>query len=247
MTRFARKITAMSSIALIAGAPALAQDDTVQVLAGWDYNELYSEGWSVENMFDEAEIIDASGQVIGDVENIIFSNEGELLGVVAQVGGLLDIVDTHVHIPWDEVSLVSGIQQLQVLVTEDTLIDYDVFGNYWDNAQTVTADETATTQKVDSNVAVGPDIFKATDLIGDYAYLSDGTPYGYISDLIVQDGAISAIVTDAATYGWPGYYAYPFADRGSMIGSRYELQYPATEVETIESFNYENLQSRLPQ
>lgn len=245
MRRFSRKTLAASGLAIIAGIPALAQDDEVKVLAGWGYETLYDQGWSVENMFDMTEVIDTNGEEIGDVENVIFSNEGEVLGIIAQVGGFWDIGDTHVHVPWDEVTMESGIQQMRVPVTEETVDDYDVFGDYWGDEQVVTAEDVDTTQPVDDDLVAGSGIFKATDLMGDYAYLSDGTPYGYVSDLIVQDGSISAVVSDAATYGRPGYFAYPYSYRGDMMGPRYDLPYGATEVDAIEEFNYENLRSRL--
>ncbi len=245
MERFAKKTIAVSIAALIAGAPALAQDDEVKVLAGWGYDELYSEGWSVENMFDMTEVIDADGEVIGDVENIIFSNDGMVLGIIAEIGGVWDIADMHVHVPWVEVTMQSGIQQMEVPVTENTVVKYNVFGDYWDDEQVITEGNVDTAHQVDSDLVAGSGVFKATDLMGDYAYLSDGTPYGYVSDLIVRGATISAVVSDAATYGWPGYYAYPYARRGDMLGPRYDLPYGATEVETIENFNYENLQSRL--
>lgn len=245
MRRFSRKTLAASGLAIIAGTSALAQDDEVKVLAGWGYETLYDQGWSVENMFDMTEVIDTNGEEIGDVENVIFSNEGEVLGIIAQVGGFWDIGDTHVHVPWDEVTMESGIQQMSVPVTEETVDDYDVFGDYWGDEQVVTAEDVDTTQPVDDDLVAGSGIFKATDLMGDYAYLSDGTPYGYVSDLIVQDGSISAVVSDAATYGRPGYFAYPYSYRGDMMGPRYDLPYGATEVDAIEEFNYENLRSRL--
>jgi len=245
MIRFLSTVGTASTFALGAISPALAQDDNVEVLAEWGYDALYAEGWSVENMFDMTEIVDANGEEIGDVENVIFSNDGEVLGIIAQVGGFWDIGDTHVHVPWDEVSMSGGIAQLQVPVTEDTVDDYDIFGGMWGDEQIVTQDEIDRTQQVDDDLVAGSGIFKATDLMGDYAYLSDGTPYGYVSDLIVQNGSVSAVVSDAATYGRPGYYASPYAYRGDMLGPRYDMPYGATQVDTIESFNYENLQSRL--
>ena len=246
MTRFARRTIAASTLALVAGGPALAQDDTVRVLAEWRYDSLYAEGWSVENMFDMTEVIGDNGEVIGDVENVIFSNDGEVLGIIAQVGGFWDIADTHVHVPWDDVTMQSGIQQVQVPVTENTVVNYDVFGGYPDDEQVVTADDTGTTQPVSDDLAAGSGIFKATDLMGDYAYLSDDTPYGYVADLIILDGSISAIVSDAAPYGRPGYYAYPYSPytyRGGMM--RYDIPYFASEVDTIDEFDYENLESRV--
>lgn len=68
-----------------------------------------------------------------------------------------------------------------------------------------------------------------------------------MSDIIVQDGAISAVVIDTGAYGRPGYYAYPYAYRGDMTGPRYDMPYGPVEVDTIEDFDYEQLQSRVTQ
>jgi len=110
--------------------------------------------------------------------------------------------------------------------------------------QVIDATDTDETQPVDDDLVAGSGIFKATDLIGDYAYLPDGARYGYVADIIVQDGAISALVTDAAAYGRRGYYAYPYAYRGDM-NRRYELPYDPVEIDTLENSDYEQLQSRV--
>lgn len=241
MKRFA---ATASTMAIMAATAALAQND-VQVLSNWNYDTLYAEGWSVENIFDETEVVDATGEVIGDIENIIFSNEGEILGIIAQVGGFWDIGDTHVHVPWDEVTTIAGSGQMQVPVSEETIDDYNVFGDYWFDEQTITDADTDATQGVDDDLVAGAGVFKATDLIGDYAYMSDGTRYGYVSDIIVEADAISAIVTDAATYGRSGYYAYPYNyGVNPMATQRYEMPYDTTEVDTLENFDYAQLQSQ---
>ncbi|MBS1302620.1 PRC-barrel domain-containing protein, partial [Loktanella sp. SALINAS62] len=235
--------TAASALALAVATPAFAQED-VQVLSNWAYDGLYAEGWSVDTAFGTTEVVDATGEDIGDIENIIFSNEGEVLGIIAQVGGFWDIGDTHVHVPWDEITMTEGTQQIQVPVTEETIDDYDVFDGNWEDEQVITEDATDSTQVVDDDLVAGSGIFKATDLIGSYAYLSEDVPYGYVADIIVQNDAIAAIVTDSTAYGRAGYYAYPYRYTGTspMGTTRYDMQYDATEVDTIESFDYEQLQ-----
>jgi hypothetical protein len=66
-----------STFALLIAGPAMAQEN-VQVLTDWSYDSLYADGWSVEDMFDTTQIIGASGEDIGDVENVIFSNDGKV-------------------------------------------------------------------------------------------------------------------------------------------------------------------------
>ena len=236
---------AASTIALVIATQSVAQNQEVQLLSDWRYDALYTAGWSVDNMFDRTEIIDANGDEIGDIENIIFSNDGQVLGIIAQVGGFWDIGDTHVHIPWDVVTLQDGIAQMIIPVTQDTIDEYDVFGDGWFDDQVISAADTAVTQAVNDDLVAGAGIFKATDLIGDYVYLSDGARYGYVADIIVQDGAISAMVTDAGASGRSGFYAYPYAYRADMYGPRYELPYETNDVDTIEAFDYTQLQSRV--
>jgi len=248
MKRMTTAATAASSLVLITATSVFAQEqtqDNVEVLSAWAYDALYAEGWSVESMFNETEVVNIEGEVIGDVENIMFSNDGKVLGLIAEIGGVLDVGDTHISVPWDEVTVAKGIGELTVLVTETNIGDYDVFGDYWGSEELVTAaDMTGSAEPVNDDITTGPSIFKATDLIGDYVFLSDNVRYGYISDLIVQDGAIAAIVTDASAYGRNGYYAYPYPGAVTPMGSaRYDLPYNSVEIDTIDAFDYEQLKS----
>jgi len=259
MPRFTNAFATVSAVTMMAATPAVAQqaeaensqdlsvnENAVQILSTWSYDPLYEEGWSVENMFNTTDVTDTNGEVIGDVENVIFSNDGKVLGVIAQVGGFWDIGDTHVHVPWDEVSISDTIEQIQVPVTEDTVDDFDVFGGMMDQ-EMLSQDDTSSTDVVDDDLSAGESVFKATDLMGDYAYLADTVCYGYVADLLIQDGSISAVVSDAASYGRSGYYAYPYEDGRvtPMDGSRYRMPYTQAQIDTIETFDYERLQSRV--
>ncbi len=232
-----------SLLALTAATPTIAQDN-VEVISGWNYDTMYESGWSVENMFDTTEVVDANGEVIGDVENLIFSDEGDLLGLIAEVGGFWDIGDRHVHVPWDEVEVGSTVSQVSVPVTEETVDDYDVFADYWMDENMITESQTESTGLVNDDLTSGPGVFKATDLMGDYAFLSDGVPYGYVADLIVEDGSLAGLVADASSYGRSGYYAYPYSPRTSpAVNTRYQLPYDAVQLDTIQNFDYDQLQS----
>lgn len=247
--------TTASALALAVATPALAQDDTsqsgdgatdnVQILSAWNYDTLYSEGWSVENMFDMTTVIGQNGEDIGDIENVVFADDGEVLGVIAQVGGFWDLGDTHVFVPWDEIDVGNGIDQVQVPVSEETIDDYDIFAGFMDEG-TITEGQTDTTNRVNDDLSAGPGVFKATDLIGDFVYLADGVLYGYVADLIVQDGKISGVVSDARSYGTDGYYAYPYNDAAApMYGPRYNMAYDSSQIGSMESFNYDDLRTRI--
>ncbi len=244
-----KTITIVKTSAAIFGmmaSTAMAQDN-VDVFTTWSYDPLYAEGWSVENMFDRTEIIDANGDDIGDVENVIFSNDGQVLGIIAQVGGFWDIGDTHVLVPWDEVTVDGEIGQVRIPVTEETIDDYDVFGDGWFDEEVITSDGTDATQPVDDDLAAGAGVFKATDLIGDYTYLQENIRYGYVADLIVQDGALGAVVMDGGANGRRGYYGYPYAEQADMNAGRYNMPYDTEQIDTIENFDYERMRSNTRQ
>jgi hypothetical protein len=249
----------MASVAaLVAASPALAQTATettegageVVVLDQWSYDPLYAEGWSVDEMFDDTDVIDASGEEIGDVENLIFADDGTLLAVIAQIGGFWDIGDTHVSIPWAQVTLSADGETLTVPVTEETIEDYAGFDGTnafnWDDEELFAASDADAAQVVSDDLAAGPMVFKATDLMNDLTYLNDDVRYGYVSDILVSGDGISAILVDAAGYGTPGNYAYPYYGyRGySPYGTRYDLPYDREEITTIERFDYDRFSER---
>lgn len=249
MARILFSFTVGSCFVAVSAVSSLAQEQTnenVEILSNWGYDPLYAEGWSVGDMFAMTDVVDVNGEEIGNVENVVFSNDGEVLGIIAEVGGFWDIADTHVFVPWDEVTVEAGIQQVQVPVTEETIDDYDVFGGNWFDEEIITQTDTEAIQAVDDDLIAGAGVFKATDLIGDYTYLQDNVRYGYVADIIVQERALSALVVDAGAYGRRGYYAFPYAYRGDMNFPRYDLPYDPGQVDTIENFDYERLQSRAP-
>jgi len=89
-------------------------------------------------------------------------------------------------------------------------------------------------------------VFRASEFIGDYAYLNTDTPYGYVSDLIVENGQLSAMVMDSSRYNnRPGYYAYPYYTR---VGStwnpydrRYQMPYDNAAVDQVKAFDYDKM------
>lgn len=227
-------------------APAMAADSQpdqkaggtdVVVLSDWAYEPLYESGWSVEQMIDEAAVVGPSGEEIGQVENLVFSDDGKIMAMIAEVGGVLDMGDTHVSIPWNEVELSKDMQRIEIPINEESADDYAIFGD----RSALLKEEADRIVTVDEETQTGTKIFKATDLIGDYAYLSEDVQYGYVNDLLVQDGKVSAVVIDASRYALPGYYAFPYdpTDGWRPSGLRYQLPYSEGEIATISTFDYD--------
>jgi sporulation protein YlmC with PRC-barrel domain len=236
--------TAAVSILALA-VPALAQDAQTEskgqaevlemrtvALADWNYDELYQPGsWTAERLLD-AEVIGPGGDEIGSVENIVIGADGKAAAVIAEVGGFWDIGDTHVRIPWSEVDTTSedGEMRVQVPVTEESVENYDLFGDI----EVVEDDDPAT-----------PRGWRATELMHDYVTLEGGERYGWMRDLVFDEqGQLQAVVVDALYGTAPGLYAYPYYgyEHGFRPGSPYyRMPYGAGDMSEIEAFDYERL------
>ncbi|MEX2375838.1 MAG: hypothetical protein WD942_09695, partial [Dehalococcoidia bacterium] len=120
--------------------------------------------------------------------------------------------------------------------------DYSVF-----NDELVTLGDAGEIQEVGGHgfgdVETGPRVWRATDLIGDYARLvqNDGfRNYGYVNDIIIRNGQIAAtVISPDSGYGAGGYYAYPYT--GYTDGDYYDLPYGDDEVGAVEPFEYDRM------
>ncbi len=77
-------------------------------------NAADDEGWESSTVYDE---IGAEWNEIGEIEDIVLSRDGQMIGIVAEVGGFLDIADKHVMIATGDVSLVAVDDQSYGFVT----------------------------------------------------------------------------------------------------------------------------------
>ena len=76
-------------------------------------DEANDEGWDGA----EYDSVGADWNEIGTIEDIVLSRDGQMKGVVAEVGGFLDIADKHVMISIDDVRLVPVDDTSLVLLT----------------------------------------------------------------------------------------------------------------------------------
>jgi len=67
-------------------------------------NEADDEGWDPEYMYEE---VGADWNQIGEIEDIVLNHSGQVVGIVAEVGGFLDIGDKHVMIEVNDLNLVA--------------------------------------------------------------------------------------------------------------------------------------------
>lgn len=215
MTR--KALMAIAGMTLSIG-PAAAQDvvdaGTI-VLNNWNYDALYSsDSWSIDTFFG-TDVVDGNGAQIGDVEDIVLDDDGNVVALIAEVGGFWDIGDTHVSVPWDMV-LIGVEGSVAIPVTEDNIAEFDLFASSSLPKDDGIAEEIV--EGVDDQ-GLGTGLWRASELIGDYVRVQDDSEnwvnFGYVSDLLVEDGTISAtLVSTTARYG-PGTYAYPY--RGGTV------------------------------
>ncbi|WP_188716016.1 PRC-barrel domain-containing protein [Paracoccus acridae] len=246
-----RLLMAASALASGLAGMATAQEAKIEAeivpLADWRYDELYTNGISVDDMIG-SDVKGPTGDDIGDVENVLIGQDGQVLSVVAEVGGFFELGDTHVNIPWDMVEASKWDDGIEIPFTQETIEDFTLFTD-----EVVTAsDATSDVEEVEGDgagvVDTGRRVWRAGELIGDYARLKDGdgfANYGYIDDLIVRDGKVAAVVVSPDVgWGGGGYYAYPYYgyDHGWNPGSGfYDLPYERDEVEALEPFDIEQI------
>mgnify|MGYP000312487121 CR=1 FL=1 len=96
-------------------------------------NEANDEGWNADTAYDG---IGDNWNDIGEIEDLILSKDGQVIGIVAEVGGFLDIADKHVMISVDNLKLVPVDDRTYVYLTkynEEQLEELqDVDEGWWD-------------------------------------------------------------------------------------------------------------------
>jgi sporulation protein YlmC with PRC-barrel domain len=219
------------------------QQPPLILLQDWDYDKIYGSSWSLDKLMD-IEVIGPTGDEIGEVENVIINNEGRIVGIIAEVGGFIDIGDTHVFVPWDQITFNQTLERVTIPVTQDNVEDYV----YKDPV--LMQVEAGHRQVVQSDPATGWQLWKASDLLEDYAYLNENVGYGWVSDLIfTAEGDLHAVVVNAdAVYGG-GYYAYPYYGYGYGWypgAPYYYLGYDRDDVVNMsEAFDYDQMKDQV--
>lgn len=226
-----------AALAVALAAPIAAQTRDVPAISEWNYDRLYdTPGLRAEEML-EAEVYDQTGEAIGEVENVFIDQNDQIVAITAEVGGLWDIGDTHVVVPWDQVEITPT--GFNVPINEDNVEDYDL----WADDSIVTAELDRIKRADDGDLGATPRIYRLDELLDDYATVEDGG-YGFVEDAIFsQDGKLEAVVVDSRT---GGRYAYPF--RGVEGGyapaaETYDIGYDMGELDGVDAFDWGEYES----
>ncbi len=217
-------------------------------LPEWHPETLYDGGFSAEEFIDEMEVYGPTGEEIGDVENIIIGADGKVLSIIAEVGGLWEMGDTHVNVPWDRIEVRAG-ERITIPVTQETVEEYSLFTDSLLMADEAAADIQAVEGDNAGVVQTGTRAWRVTELIDDYTRIKEGdgfSNYGYVDDVIIKDGEVaSVVVRPDVTWGARGLYAYPYYGYGygwSPGLGYYDLPYAREEIAKAEPFEHERFE-----
>ncbi|SHI56475.1 PRC-barrel domain-containing protein [Wenxinia saemankumensis] len=96
-------------------------------------NPADDEGWSPNTAYDG---VGEGWNNIGEIEDVVLDTNGQMIGIVAEVGGFLDIGDKHVLVSTGDVNLVAVDDATYAFVTrlsEEELEQLpDVDEGFWD-------------------------------------------------------------------------------------------------------------------
>ncbi|WP_375262669.1 PRC-barrel domain-containing protein [Palleronia sp.] len=167
-----RNSTALALVSSLPAAPAFAQDASQALgdaevidLAEWNAEDVYTRGVSAERYLDDMEVYGQNGDEIGDVEDLMIDPDGQVIALIAEVGGFWDIGDTHVSIPFDQVQVAEDGEGIIVSITEETVDEYGFFGD-------AEEPEMVEGETLESDVVAGvddtpiPRAWRASELIG---------------------------------------------------------------------------------
>ena len=103
---------ALSAAAVLAAGTASAQVallDTQAMVRAQDITggDIYAVEVAEEEWAGTAfEIIEAEWEAVGEIEDVVIGPDGQVAGIVAEIGGFLGIADHNVFLPFSDVRLV---------------------------------------------------------------------------------------------------------------------------------------------
>ena len=176
------------------------------------------------------DIVNANGDTVGEIENVVIDKDGAVKYVIAGVGGFLGVGEKHVALKWDALTITENGKHVVANVTKEQLealpehkvpetakpgtvysYDDDIKTNpYMSDGGIAAAPSADTTGTTESAVepAAGTPMLQASDVIGANVKNPDGTSIGDVSEMIVQsNGSIEGIVVDVG--GFLGIGAHP--------------------------------------
>jgi PRC-barrel domain len=101
---------------------------------------------------------------VGEVEDLIIGPDGALQAVIVEVGGFLDIGDTHYRVRWEDVQLAPDLKGISVPVSMENIEKHSIFPE----------DQEDPAERGS----------RAGELMNDYVSLADYPSYGMVQDVV---------------------------------------------------------------
>ncbi|WP_411890437.1 PRC-barrel domain-containing protein [Yoonia sp. SDW83-1] len=123
------KLTAATAILAVVGSAALADttamadEDLIRtrdITGGNIYRMDVDVNDTMWRENDAYASVDAEWNTIGEIEDIVLNKDGQMIGIIAEIGGFLDIGDKHVMIPVENIRLTAVDDQTYGYVTNKT-------------------------------------------------------------------------------------------------------------------------------
>ena len=214
-----------AAAAVMVSLPVMARDTTQMTdLRNWNYDTM-KDGWMASSLID-AEVRGANGEELGDVLNLVLDSEGNLISVIVESGGILDIGDNHFRVPWSEVDVASDHESVTVPVEAGNVDEYTLFDG----------------EQIDRKVAENS--YRATELVRSFIALEDRKGFGMVTDLVFNDQDRLEAVVAQPTYGagGTGYYALPYMQGTySRSTGSWNFPYSDQDIKVLKSFEPSNL------
>lgn len=149
------------------------------------------EGWRAQQLIGQR-ALRRSGDGIGVVRDLIIDADGRLAAALIAGGGALSTPDALYRIPWNEIDLTPGQEDIVVNISENEKPRYALFPGS-EGVQTL------------------PREFRLTEILGDYARLQTGYGYGYVTEAVFRrDGRLIAVLISRDMASGGGTFAFPF-------------------------------------
>lgn len=187
---------------------AFADADLIP-LSMLDFEPVDRDLWSGLDMLG-ADLLDRSGEDIGDVEDVLVTFDGWTVALVVELDELLQFDETMLTIPLSVLEPMPEQNAVRAPVAVDALEMYSAFDVRTLTAEIVSDRVAAVADDDLDAVVTGTDVFLLEEsLLGGYAPL-DGDAFGYVHDVLFSmEGLVDAVVISAAR-GPAGDVAVPF-------------------------------------
>jgi len=211
-------------------------------ISDWEFARGRMECLSARRLLDGLPVVDETGAGVGRVWDAIFSAQGEIVSVIVETGGLWGMFERLVNVPVSRARV--STEQVVAPLSRDAVENLSAPPDGLLSAEAAGSG----IMQVPYNVFTQADCFRISYLIGDYARMrgdsnaDDGyMRVGPITDAIVQDGRIEAVIVkpEEGVLDVEAHVALPFIGHGVQSRARmYTLPYGVEELANAPRVNY---------